>query len=131
MMVIDYLNLFRVAFIPHEAKPPLIVDTDAVLSLAVAFQCFKSIATQSGQVLQRCRGVQYFQTPLGLGREACELMDPRRGILLLIATACLQRDARSLAYARDDTMGSGENLRAARVPPRLLCTRARIWVHGI
>jgi hypothetical protein len=40
--------------VPFETNPPLIVNADAVLALAVAHQCFKAIARQGGEITERC-----------------------------------------------------------------------------
>ena len=40
---------------PFEAYPPLVIDTDAVLAFAVAFQRFKAVAGQRRKILE-CRG---------------------------------------------------------------------------
>lgn len=41
-------------FEPLEANPPLIVDTDAVLTFPVPTQTLETIAGQGGQVSQGC-----------------------------------------------------------------------------
>ena len=51
-MIVDDLNLFSAAFAPYEANPLLIVDSDRVLSLAVALKCFESIARRLTQIVQ-------------------------------------------------------------------------------
>jgi hypothetical protein len=45
-MVIDDLNLGRPRrpFGPLEANPPLVIDTDAVLALAIALERFEAVA---------------------------------------------------------------------------------------
>src|ERR1700720_3213055 len=43
---------------PLEANPPLIVNPDAVLALAVADQSFEAIARKNGKVPERCGGLQ-------------------------------------------------------------------------
>jgi hypothetical protein len=42
-MVIDDLNSFCPAVVPHEANPPLVVDSDRILTLAVALERFKPV----------------------------------------------------------------------------------------
>ena len=60
-MVINDLNIYRAGRSgrPFEAYPPLVIDTDAVLAFAVAFQRFKAVAGQRRKILG-CRG--RFQT---------------------------------------------------------------------
>ncbi len=43
---------------PLEANSPLIVNANTVLALAVAYQSFKAIAGQNGQVSERCGRLQ-------------------------------------------------------------------------
>jgi hypothetical protein len=43
-MIISNLNLGSIALRPGEANPKLIVDSDAVLASAVAFQRFQPVA---------------------------------------------------------------------------------------
>lgn len=43
-MVVHDLDLVSIARSPDETDPPLVVDTDAVLTLAVPLECFKPIA---------------------------------------------------------------------------------------
>ena len=43
---------------PNEANPPLLIDTDAVLSFAIIFQRFKSIAGWHLQIVKNHRPVQ-------------------------------------------------------------------------
>jgi hypothetical protein len=51
--------------VPAEANPPLVINTDAVLSLTVAFQCFQSVAWRQLQVAQLARAVQLRELPQG------------------------------------------------------------------
>jgi hypothetical protein len=54
-MVIDDLNVYRAwrSGRPFKAYPPLVIDADAVLAFAVAFQRFKAVAGQRRKVLER------------------------------------------------------------------------------
>lgn len=58
---------------PFETDAPLVVYTDAVLSDAIAFQCFKSVARRNAQILQNARIVDQTQFAQGgdldMGRE--------------------------------------------------------------
>ena len=51
-MVINDLNIYRAGRSgrPFEAYPPLVIDTDAVLAFAVAFQRFKAVAGQHREI---------------------------------------------------------------------------------
>jgi hypothetical protein len=43
-VVIHNFNLMRAVFTPNKAQPPLVVDADAVLTLAVILQGFELVA---------------------------------------------------------------------------------------
>src|SRR3984885_15969423 len=55
LMIIDNLQVEwpRRSVGPLEANPPLIVNVDAVLALAVAYQRFKTVLGQRGEISQR------------------------------------------------------------------------------
>src|ERR1700679_2482601 len=63
LVVIDDFNVRRAgfAFGPSETNSPLIVDADAVFAAAIAFQRFKAIAGQSGQIGKRYSGFETIQ----------------------------------------------------------------------
>jgi hypothetical protein len=49
-----YVRRSRRSVQPFEANPPLIVNTDAVLALAVADQYFEAVPWQGGEIAERC-----------------------------------------------------------------------------
>lgn len=51
-MVVHDLDIPCRAFVPFEAYPPLIVDTDTVLSAPIAVQSFKAIARRNPQIVE-------------------------------------------------------------------------------
>ena len=57
-MVIDDFRTMSAILKPHETYPPLIVNTDAVLSLSVVLQRLKTIPRRHSQAVQLCCGVQ-------------------------------------------------------------------------
>jgi hypothetical protein len=57
-MIIHNFNFVRVFTVPTEARSPLVVDADAVLSGAVASQRFQMIAGRQGQVTQFARAIK-------------------------------------------------------------------------
>jgi hypothetical protein len=59
LVVIGDFNIVRVVIVLFEADPVLIVDPDAELPVAVAFQRFESIARQYGEVPERLGGVEH------------------------------------------------------------------------
>jgi len=64
-MVIDNLDIGGAAIRPDKAHTPLIVNANAVLTGAIPFQGFQSIAWRGTQKLQRLRGSQLRQLALG------------------------------------------------------------------
>ena len=56
-MVIDDLDFVRVAAFPPKADAPLVVDANAVLTRAIAFQLFQPVARRQPKVLQLNRDV--------------------------------------------------------------------------
>ncbi len=79
-MVIDNLDLERVRSLPSKADPPLLVDSNAVLPGAIAFQRFQAIARRHAQVIEAPGLIQQQELApshaLNPGRES-----PRRLIL--------------------------------------------------
>jgi len=51
-MIVNYFNVQRIAVFPAKADSPLIVDPYTVLSLAVAFQGFKTVSGRNPKILQ-------------------------------------------------------------------------------
>ena len=60
LMVVDYFYVFGTvgAFRPFKTNAPLLVDTDAVLPLAIAAKRFKVVAGKGGKILQGCCRLQ-------------------------------------------------------------------------
>src|SRR5262249_52866682 len=57
-VIVDDLDVFGIAIGPSKADAPLIVDPDAHLSGAVAFEGFESIPRRIAKVLDRRRSVK-------------------------------------------------------------------------
>ncbi len=64
-MIIHNFNVVRVFALPAEAYPPLVVDADAVLSGATAFQGFQAVAGRQGQVAHFARAIKLRELPQG------------------------------------------------------------------
>jgi hypothetical protein len=64
-MVIDNFNFVCVTFAPAKANPPLVVDSDAVLSVAIAFEFFETIAWRHAKIVQRFGGIKQGKLPEG------------------------------------------------------------------
>ena len=65
-MIVDDVNLFSAALAPYEANPPLIVDSDRVLSLAVALKRFEPIAWRLTQIVQCADAIEQQQLTTSL-----------------------------------------------------------------
>ena len=70
-VVVDDLHVFGVAILPDETDPVLIVDSDAVLSAAIAREGFQPIAGKCRQVSKFAGSVELLQLPL---RHASDLV---------------------------------------------------------
>jgi len=64
-MIIYNFSVVRVFAVPAEAYPPLVIDSDAVLSRAIAFQGFQAVAGRQGQVAQFARAIKLRELPQG------------------------------------------------------------------
>jgi hypothetical protein len=51
-VVINYLNIKRIAIAPNETDAILVVNADAMLALPIALQGFKVIARKDCQITQ-------------------------------------------------------------------------------
>ncbi len=60
-MIIDDLNIERVATHPAETQSPLVIDPNAVLTHSVANEFFKLVSGRHGQVFDPDRGIQLSQ----------------------------------------------------------------------
>ena len=64
-MVVRQFDVFGVATFPDEADPPLIVDTNTMLTGPVPSQGFKTISRRDTQVKNRLGSMQHHQFPKG------------------------------------------------------------------
>jgi len=75
-VIVDDLNVVRVAVRPPKADAPLIVDPDAVLSGTIAAELLEPIARGHSQILELDRGVDEAKLPEHhtpkVGREAAD-----------------------------------------------------------
>jgi hypothetical protein len=65
-MVVHNFHFISVSVPPHEAEAPLIVDTNAVLALAVPMQFFQAISRNARQLVKIRGSVQGLQLAEGL-----------------------------------------------------------------
>jgi hypothetical protein len=68
-MIVNNFHIVGFAVQKSEAKPPLIVDSDAVLSRAVAAQFFQPVTGRRAQEVQACGRIQLRQLALGSASE--------------------------------------------------------------
>jgi hypothetical protein len=62
-MVINDLDLVDISLSPGEANPPLVIDPDIMLPLAVAFQSLKPVAWRNLQVLEKFGAMEIQELP--------------------------------------------------------------------
>lgn len=72
-MVIHDFDFGRVAAPPYETNPPLVVNTDAVLPLAITVQSFQAVSWRRGKVPQFRSAVELQQFP---PRNPLERLEP-------------------------------------------------------
>jgi len=58
-VVVHDLDLVRIAAMPPEADPPLVVDPDAVLACAITAQPFQAVSGRHAKIVQSRRGIQH------------------------------------------------------------------------
>lgn len=63
-MVVHDLDFIGVTVPPDEANAKSVIDSDAMLAFAVAFQGFQSVTGKNRQILQLVRRIELFQFPL-------------------------------------------------------------------
>lgn len=56
-MIVDDLDVKGIAVLPTETDPPLVINTDAVLSGAIALELVEPIARWHAEVINRLGGV--------------------------------------------------------------------------
>ena len=62
-MIVDYLDIERISLLPEEADAILVIDSNAVLSDAIAFESFQFVTARSRKIAQLLSRVQSFQLP--------------------------------------------------------------------
>ena len=60
-VVINNFNLLDAALRPFKAKPPLVIDTDAMLAFSVFLQCFEFVLRRNFQVIQVTSPIEHGQ----------------------------------------------------------------------
>jgi hypothetical protein len=74
-VIIHDLDIFGASVRPTKTHAELIIDTDAMLPRAIAFQGFQSISWRHPQILQPARDVQLPQLTSRYRRDAREPPD--------------------------------------------------------
>jgi hypothetical protein len=57
-VVVDDFDAIRVTLLPFEADSPLIIDPNAILSLAITVQPLQLVSWRAAQVIKRFRCIQ-------------------------------------------------------------------------
>jgi hypothetical protein len=63
-VIIDNLDVVRITVTPNKADAILIIDANAVLTLATSTESLKAIAGKNAKVVELMRGLQLRQLPL-------------------------------------------------------------------
>ena len=71
-VVVHYLDVSRPHLTPLEAEAPLVIDADAVLTLAIALQSLQVVARRSFQEFQRLRSIELSELAHGDADEGLE-----------------------------------------------------------
>jgi hypothetical protein len=61
-MIVDDLNVPGFAIAPHKTDPPLIVNPNAALTLAVAVQSLQTIARRYSQIVELLRRPRFVRS---------------------------------------------------------------------
>ena len=64
-MIVGYLDIVGIATGPGKTNSPLVVDSNAVLSLSIAFQGFESISRRNPKEFKFHRGMNLEKFPTG------------------------------------------------------------------
>ena len=64
-VVIDDFHVVRIAVTPAEADAPLVIDPNAVLSFAFAFERLQPVCRGNTQIVERGRGIEHAQLAPG------------------------------------------------------------------
>ena len=62
-MIVNDLNFVGISVSPNEADAPLIIDSNAVLALAIAAQAFEPVSSRSGQIAELPREMHLVKFP--------------------------------------------------------------------
>jgi hypothetical protein len=76
-VIIDDLDLVRVAIGPYKTDPSLVVDSYAVLALAIAEEFLEPVSGRNPEILQRLRVVQHRELP---PRDVLDAPKPRTAL---------------------------------------------------
>jgi hypothetical protein len=75
LVIIYYFHIFRSHIRPHKADPELAIDSNAVLALSVAAQCFQMVSRRGSQEIQAVCTVEHLELSFRNGPEICEPRD--------------------------------------------------------
>lgn len=63
LVVVNDLDLLGTSLGPGETDPPLVVNSDAVLTRSITFELFQPIARRDSQVIERVGGTELPKLP--------------------------------------------------------------------
>ena len=103
-MVIDDLNTLRMAVPPEKADPPLVIDANAIRSLAIPLQHFESIRRRQPKIFQprsRINRIELHERPLlNLARESFHEFALKDSLGIGITKRLITPNRKQLGYYR-------------------------------
>jgi hypothetical protein len=75
-VIVNDLDIICCAAAPAKADTPLVVDSDAVLTYALAFECFETVAWWNTQIVEPCRNLKLPQFSPRHSGDIDEATDP-------------------------------------------------------
>jgi hypothetical protein len=73
-MIIQNLHLVGIAFFEAKTQPPLVIDPDAELTLALPSQRFQAIAGRNSKIFNGASVIEHLQFAFGNGGNGLELL---------------------------------------------------------
>ena len=100
-MIINNFDVIRIAGLPPETYPPLIIDADAVLPHPVPFKRLHLVSRRLRQILKMPDAIQKEELPAGITFNRLEAGNPTvvKKHCCIFASECFNHEARVLRIA--------------------------------
>jgi hypothetical protein len=90
-VIVNDLDLVRIAILPTEADSPLVIDADAVLARAITAELLEAIPRRHPEILQLLGGINHDQLPEHhpdqFGGKAADTLTPEQSLGIRIGEA--------------------------------------------